>query len=152
MSARQIDFNNCRNPADVFCLNSLDTEELTLYETVVTDISRLASTKIRLLAIRGIPVRDLAFVRNLPNLEKLYVFSYPAITDLTPLAGLKLKKLGFNPANVTKGIEAVRGMTTLAAIGTDFDHPYPPAEFWKKYDAGEFGKPGTGAAAPAPGP
>jgi len=25
----------------------------------------------------------------------------------------------------------------------------PPAEFWKKYDAGEFGKPGE-AAKPAP--
>ena len=36
-------------------------------------------------------------------------------------------------------------MKSLKTIGIDSTNKWPPAEFWKKYDAGEFGK----RAAPA---
>ena len=29
----------------------------------------------------------------------------------------------------------------LKAIGIEWDQESPPAEFWKKYDAGQYGKP-----------
>lgn len=36
-----------------------------------------------------------------------------------------------------KGIEILRAMETLEQIGAH-DRFFPPAEFWNRYDAGEF--------------
>ena len=54
----------------------------------------------------------------------------------------------FTPKNITKGLDVIRQMKSLKTIGTRWDDRFPPAEFWKKYDAGEFGKP-TSAAVPS---
>jgi len=152
LSCKQLRLGNCPNLVDLAALKNVQALEwLSLNITGVTDLSCLAGTKLKILSFHESPIRDLAFVKNLPNLEELYVFSAPPVTDLTPLAGLKLKKLAFTLASVTKGIEAVRGMTTLTEIRPDAERIFTPAEFWKKYDAGEFGKPGsTATLAPAP--
>jgi hypothetical protein len=48
----------------------------------------------------------------------------------------------FTPKNITKGIDLIRQMKSLKTIGVGFrdEDKFPPAEFWKKYDAGEFNK------------
>jgi hypothetical protein len=47
----------------------------------------------------------------------------------------------FTPKNITTGLNALRDMKSLNSIGTSYTDKLPPDEFWKKYDAGEFGKP-----------
>jgi len=60
------------------------------------------------------------------------------ISDLSPLKGMNLMSLSFTPRNVTNGIDIIRNMPTLQYLGTNnFDY-MPPADFWEKFDAGEF--------------
>jgi hypothetical protein len=61
--------------------------------------------------------------------------------DLSPLEGMKLTEIRLSPQSNTKGMNVLRKMQTLKTIGLNADRQFPPAEFWKKYDAGEFGKP-----------
>lgn len=62
----------------------------------------------------------------------------PRVSDLTPLKGMHLGKIIFTPANITKGIEIVRGMKRIVKIGINDKRGMKPKAFWKKYDAGEF--------------
>jgi len=148
LSCKCLRLTECPNLVEVTALKNVQVEWLQLVNTAVTDLSCLAGTRIKRLSIQASPIRDLEFARNLPNLEDLDVSGCVSLTDLTPLAGLKLRKVGFRPTIVTKGIEAVRGMATLTEISPDGQRYFPPAEFWKKYDAGEFGKLVTGGAPP----
>ena len=56
---------------------------------------------------------------------------------------MNLAKIAFTPQNISQGIVIVRRMNSLKNIGISGAPKdlLPPAEFWKKYDAGEFGKP-----------
>ena len=60
------------------------------------------------------------------------------VTDLTPLGDMPLKVLSFTPRAVVKGVEAIRRMKTIQKIGCHSSIHVEPAEFWKKYDAGEL--------------
>jgi hypothetical protein len=64
------------------------------------------------------------------------------ISDLSPLEGMNLNALLFTPKNITKGLDVIRQMKSLKTIGVGLgdNDEFSPAEFWKKYDAGEFGK------------
>jgi hypothetical protein len=53
---------------------------------------------------------------------------------------MKLQQLIFTPRNVTSGIVVLRSMKSLKLIDTDWPPNAKPAEFWKRYDAGEFKK------------
>ena len=63
------------------------------------------------------------------------------LIELTPLDGMKLTEIHFNPKNISKGIDLIRQMKSLEMIGVTLQEVFLPDEFWKKYDAGEFGKP-----------
>ena len=54
---------------------------------------------------------------------------------------MNLTGLSFTPKNITKGLDIIRQMKSLKVIGIGDAKSFSPAEFWKKYDAGEFGKP-----------
>jgi uncharacterized membrane protein len=66
------------------------------------------------------------------------------ITDLTPLQGMPLEQILLTPKNITRGLDILRDMKSLKTIGIDHKPAWPAAEFWQRYDKGEFGK----AAAP----
>ena len=69
-------------------------------------------------------------------------FEGSPVADVSPVAAIKtLKTLNFTPANVTRGIAAVRAMPGLERIGTAWNANWPAKEFWERYDRGEFGKP-----------
>jgi hypothetical protein len=38
-------------------------------------------------------------------------------------------------------MDVLRQMKSIRLIGVRVQNPLPPDDFWKKYDAGEFGKP-----------
>ena len=62
------------------------------------------------------------------------------MTDLRPLAGLRLTRLIVTPKNITHGWDAVRNMSTLQELDVELREPqrWTPDEFWKRFDAGEF--------------
>ena len=62
------------------------------------------------------------------------------ITDLTPLQGMPLEEILLTPKNITQGLDILRDMKSLKTIGIDWNQPWPAAEFWERYDKGEFAK------------
>jgi hypothetical protein len=64
------------------------------------------------------------------------------VTDLTPLQGMELEDIRLTPKTITKGMEILRQMNSLKtiSIGHQPTEIWPAAEFWKRYEAGEFKK------------
>ncbi len=75
---------------------------------------------------KGMPLRELKLQRS-------------GITDLTPLQGMPLEEIRLTPKNITRGLDILRAMKTLKTIGVEWDKTWPAAEFWQRYDTGEFG-------------
>ena len=46
------------------------------------------------------------------------MFSETPVSDVSPLAGMKLTELSFTPKNITHGIDVVRNMKTIERLGT----------------------------------
>jgi hypothetical protein len=87
---------------------------------------------------RSRQVRDLAAVKGMPLL--LLHINGTQVHDLRPLEGMKLQQMIFTPRNIRRGMEVLRTMKSLKLIDTDWPPNAKPAEFWKRYDAGEFKK------------
>ena len=111
-------------------------------ELQVSDLSPLQGMPLRELLCYATKVSDLSPLKGMP-ITNLNCFS-TQISDLSPLQGMNLTDVYVIPKNIAKGLDVIRQMKSLKTIGT-VNGGFPPAEFWKKYDAGEFGKP----AAPA---
>jgi hypothetical protein len=60
------------------------------------------------------------------------------ITDLNPLQRMPLEEIHLTPKNITKGLDILREMKSLKTIGISWDQAWPAAEFWNRYDRGEF--------------
>ncbi len=89
---------------------------------------------------RASNITDLSLIAGMP-LENLGFEGAP-VADISPVAGIKtLKTLTFTPANVTRGVAAVRAMPSLERVGTEWNANWPAKEFWGRYDKGEFGMP-----------
>jgi hypothetical protein len=82
-------------------------------------------------------VGDFTALHELP-LQRLWLNDSGA-RDLTLLEGMRLEAIGISPNRITRGMDALRRMRTLKTIRVGQDY-YPAAEFWKRYDAGEFKK------------
>ena len=146
--------------SDLSPLQGMPLKALMLWGAKVADLSTLHGMELRVLNIAGTPVENLSPLKGMP-LEDLVLNHTPVtdlsplkgiplkslnvhacnISDLSPLAGMNLNVLVFTPKAITKGIDVIRRMKSLKTIGTLNDEPLPPDEFWKKYDAGVFGKP-----------
>lgn len=61
------------------------------------------------------------------------------VTDLTPLEGMKLVDITISPKIITKGMDIIRTMPSMRTIRVSPIEKYPAREFWRKYDAREFG-------------
>jgi len=59
---------------------------------------------------------------------------------LKPLRAMWLEDIGLNPKNITQGLDILRDMKTLIAIGLSYLQAWPAAEFWTRYEKGEFKK------------
>ena len=108
--------------------------------TQVTDLSPLAALKLESLDIQDTPVKDALVLRGMDSLRRLNIAG-SEISDLRPLAGLQLQRLVFTPERITQGLDIVRAMTSLTELGTRFETRMPPAEFWKRMDAGTLQAP-----------
>jgi serine/threonine protein kinase/Leucine-rich repeat (LRR) protein len=129
--------------ADLSPLRGMKLTSLRCHNTSVADLSPLEGAPLTTLACGGAKISDLSPLRGM----KLTSFDcmLTPVSDLSPLAGMQLAFLQFTPKRITKGMDVIRRMTSVQTIATANGDKFPPDEFWKKYDAGEFGKP----AAPA---
>ncbi|MCS6852984.1 MAG: tetratricopeptide repeat protein [Gemmataceae bacterium] len=124
--------------ADLEPLRGMPLTYIDCSYTQVSDLAPLQGMPLTVLGCNGTRVNDLTPVQGMP-LTILRCSNAP-ITDLTPLAGMKLQELRFTPRNISRGLEVVRNMSSLKVIGVS-EAPgqiWPAAEFWKRYDAGEF--------------
>jgi hypothetical protein len=77
----------------------------------------------------------LAQFKGMP-LKRLWIQN-TVVTDLTPLQGMSLEDICLTPKNITKGLDILRDMKSLKTIGIG-NQAWPAAEFWERYDKGEF--------------
>jgi Leucine-rich repeat (LRR) protein len=113
---------------------------LKCHYTNVADLSPLQGMSIKALYLLGTRVSDLSPLKGM-KLDHLDVNQTP-VCDLSPLEGMNLTRIAFTPKNITKGLDVIRQMKSLKIVATGYGakEEFPPAEFWKKYDAGEFNK------------
>jgi len=83
-------------------------------------------------------LKDLSLLKGI-TFESLSIKN-ASVTDLFPLKGKKLKYLTFIPKNITNGMDVIRNMTSLEFLWIDQDTSggISHADFWKRFDAGEF--------------
>jgi hypothetical protein len=72
-------------------------------------------------------------------LRQLFIHG-SGVTDLKPLQGMELEGISLTPKNFTDGLKILRDMKSLKTIGIDDWHNWSAAEFWVRYDKGEFKK------------
>jgi hypothetical protein len=60
------------------------------------------------------------------------------ITDLNPLQDMPLEDIRLTPKKITQGLAILRAMKSLKTIGIDWSQAWTAAEFWQRYDKGEF--------------
>jgi len=124
---------------DLSPLKEMPLTDLTFGETKIADLSPLKGLPLTQLHLQGAQVSDLSPLQGM-LLTDLNISS-TLVSDLSPLAGMNLNMVWFTPKNITKGIDVIRQMKSVQALGRHGGESVPPEEFWKKYDAGEFGKP-----------
>ena len=107
--------------------------------TNVSDLSPLAGMPLQELWCGSASVSDLAPLKEMPL--RILACNRTHVSNLSPLQGMNIEQIYLTPPAITKGMDAIRQMKSLTAIGITGGQKWPPAEFWKKYDAGEFGKP-----------
>ncbi|HWA99866.1 MAG TPA: LamG-like jellyroll fold domain-containing protein, partial [Pirellulales bacterium] len=154
--------------ADLSPLKGMPLEALYFSGTPVESLAPLNGMKLAHLSCNGTRIADLAPLRGMPlttlnftdcprlsslaPLEGMPLHSLAcpltAVVDLAPLKGMSLRELSFTPGNIVSGINVIRQMETLDRISATprMTDGMSSAEFWKRYDAGEFGKPSASAA------
>jgi Leucine-rich repeat (LRR) protein len=127
----------CTQIQDFTPLAGLPLTSLHLNDCRVRDLEPFKGMKLTELHLTGTPVRDLEPVKGMP-LKKLSIFQKPGVTDLRPLQGMELEEIYLTPKNITQGLEILRDMQSLKTIGVAYKQAWPPAEFWERFDKGEF--------------
>jgi WD40 repeat protein len=129
--------------SDLSPLKGMPMTYLNCGTTRVSDLSPLKGMKLRKLFCDNTIVSDLSPLKGM-QLVELYCFATP-LSDLSQLEGMNLREVALTPKNITKGIDIIRQMKNLNKISTGEanNQSYRPDAFWKKYDAGEFGKPAS---------
>jgi internalin A len=124
---------------DLSAVADLSVGTLWLRDTQVADLGPLEGMSLESLDIENTPVADLGALREMTSLRRLNIAG-STVSDLTPLADLRLERLIFTPSRITEGIDVVRRMESLRELDVEFREPerMKPAEFWRRYDAGEF--------------
>ena len=104
----------------------------------IEDLSPLRGMKLTALSLWNCPqLKDLSPLRDLP-LNSLSIQGCGQVRDLSTLQGSSLTELWLTPKNITKGMETLRSLKNLKTVGIDGGNRYTPADFVKRYEAGEF--------------
>jgi eukaryotic-like serine/threonine-protein kinase len=137
MPLTRLDLHAAIQVTNLAPLQGMALEYLNLSRFRVSDISLLKGMKsLRFLVLDGMPLANLASLEGLA-LSELQIRDTP-VSDLAPLKGMMLKKITFTPKNITQGLDILRDMKSLKTIGIGNGQALPAAEFWDRYDKGEF--------------
>jgi Leucine-rich repeat (LRR) protein len=129
--------------ADLSPLQGMPLESLHVLFTQVSDLSSVVGMHLKYLACHNTKVSKLTPLEGMPL--TFMSCNNTQVSDLSPLKEMNLTDVWITPQNITKGMDVIRQLKSVKVIGLSTSQYWPVAEFWKKYDAGEFGKP----AAPA---
>jgi formylglycine-generating enzyme required for sulfatase activity/Leucine-rich repeat (LRR) protein len=104
----------------------------------VSDLSPLAGLQLTDLLLHDKQITDLSPLKGLP-LTRLTIDG-TGVSDLSPLQGMELVEFRLTPKNITQGLDILRGMQSLKTIGIGgaANQAWPAAEFWERYEKGEF--------------
>jgi Leucine-rich repeat (LRR) protein len=133
------------NVSDLSPLNGMPLGELNCAGTKVTDASLNQINKchdLRVLVLNDTQVSDLglAHLKDHKNLRRI-MLQGTRVSDLSPLEDMPLEEIRLTPKNLTKrGLDKLRNMKSLKTIGTEWNRGWPAAEFWARYEKGEFKK------------
>ena len=127
--------------ADLSPLKGLNLSVVDIWKTAVSDLSPLREMKLTYLDIYNTKVSDLSPLQGQPL--AILRCRETAVSDLSPLRGMPLTEITLASKNIDIGMDVLRPMETLKTIKVNDKH-MSPDEFWKRYDAGEFGKPAGG--------
>ncbi|HTU22266.1 MAG TPA: protein kinase [Gemmataceae bacterium] len=132
MPLAKLDLQDCGQVRDLSPLKGMPLNDLILQACgQVHDLSPLQGMALRSLNLSACPVRDLSPLRGMP-LDRLYLGYCTQVHDLTLLKDIPLSEIDL-PTRVDRGMDVLRAIESLHSINR-----MPAAEFWKKYDAGEF--------------
>jgi hypothetical protein len=133
---------DCDGVSDLEPLRGMKLDSLILERCdQVSDLSPLAGVPLTSLSIADCyQVRDVAPLNGM-SLKSFRCFN-TGVTDLTPLRGMPLEYCSLpNPHDISQGLEILRDMKGLRTIGAiRYGQEWSAAEFWARYDAGEFKK------------
>jgi serine/threonine protein kinase len=132
-----LSLRSCKLVGDLSTLEGMSLTYLDLAECPIHDLGPLRDLPLEYLDVSFGPVQDLKLLRKMP-LAILY-FVNTRVTDLSPLEGLPLREIWLNPRDITQGWDVLRGIQSLKVVRV-VNVLFPAAEFWKKYDAGDFNK------------
>jgi len=126
---------------DISPLSESEIGTLWLRDTRVSDISPLAGKSLVSLDLQETLVADLSPLAAMKSLQRLNI-ARSDVSDLTPIADLKLTRLILTPKRIQKGLDAIRGMTSLTELDVELrdEGRLTPEQFWKRYEDGEFSK------------
>jgi eukaryotic-like serine/threonine-protein kinase len=147
LTGMKLTFLHCggSSVSDLSPLNGMPLLELNLAETKVSDASLNqidTCHDLQMIILSDTQVSDLglAHLKGHKNLRRL-MLQGTKVSGLSPLADMPLEEIRLTPKNISKkGIDLLRHMKTLKTIGTDWNQGWPAAEFWARYDKGEFNK------------
>lgn len=124
---------------DLTPLKAMPLDTLWLNETRVEDLRPLETTKLVSLTLHKTPVKDISVLGRMASLQRLHL-GETEVTDLRPLKNLRLQRLILTPSKITAGLDEIRAMESLRELDVELSEGprLTPAEFWAKYDAGEF--------------
>ncbi len=129
--------------ADLSPLNGMPLTHLNCIGTKVSDAS-LAQIKdckdLVVLVLGDTSVSDagLPHIAGFKTLKELTLVR-TKVSDLTPLKDLPLEDICVTPRGITAtGLDVLRNMKSLRTINIDYGVGWPTAEFWARYDKGEF--------------
>jgi hypothetical protein len=137
MPLTSLNLSRCHRLGDVTPLRGMKLTSLSLQECGVRDLTPIVGMPLTRLSVAHSNVNDLTPLQGM-KLASLNLAECP-VRDVTPLHEMKLVELSLTPRNISKGMDGIRRMTSLKAMGNTWAQPsFTPTEFWKKYDAGEF--------------
>jgi eukaryotic-like serine/threonine-protein kinase len=131
--------------SDLSPLSGMPLLELNLADTTVSDASleKLKDCKDLVhLVLANTQVSDagLTHLKDLKNLKMLQLYG-SRVSNLLPLKDMSLELIMVTPKDIsTQGVNLLRQMKSLKTIGLNPWNLFPAAEFWARYDKGEFNK------------
>ena len=142
MPLTSLNLVGCNQVQDLEPLNGMPLTSLDVSNCrQLRDLEPLKGRPLTWLALNGCTqVRDLEPLRGMP-LKMLYIQG-TGVTDLKPLQDMPLEDIHLTPKKITQGLDVLRGMESLKTIGIGHlpGQSWPAAEFWARYDKGEFKK------------